>query len=172
VKDAALRADAIYALEEKIATAHWPAADRRDADKTYNPMPISALAKFAPQFPWNAYLAATKISPRTPSGERVVIVSEKSAFPTLAAIFDATPVEVWRDYLTVRELHAFAMISRRRWTIATSPSSARSLPARSSSCHETSVASDSSTSDWEKRLGSSMSPGTFRRRRRPKRSCW
>ena len=108
VKDAALRAGAIYALEEKIATAHWPAADRRDADKTYNPMPISALAKFAPRFPWNAYLAATKIPPRTPSGERVVIVSEKAAFPTLAAIFAATPVEVWRDYLTVRELRAFA----------------------------------------------------------------
>jgi putative endopeptidase len=108
VKDAGLRSGAIYALEEKIAAVHWPAADRRDADKTYNPMPISALAEFAPQFPWNAYLAATKIPPRTSSGERVVIVSEKSAFPALAAIFAATPVEVWRDYLTVRELRAFA----------------------------------------------------------------
>jgi putative endopeptidase len=108
VKDAAPRAAAIYALEEKIAVAHWPAVDRRDADKTYNPMPISALAIFAPKFPWNAYLAAAKIPPRTPAGERMVIVSEKSAFPTLAAIFAATPVEVWRDYLTVRELHAFA----------------------------------------------------------------
>ena len=37
-----------------------------------------------------------------------MIVSEKSAFPKLAAIFAATPVEVWRDYLTVRELRAFA----------------------------------------------------------------
>ena len=67
VKDAAPRAAAIYALEEKIAVAHWPAAERRDADKTYNTMPISALASFAPQFPWNAYLAAAKISPRTSS---------------------------------------------------------------------------------------------------------
>jgi len=108
VKDAATRAAAIYALEEKIAGAQWPAADRRDAEKTYNPMPVSVLAIFAPQFPWNAYLAAAKIPPRTPAGERVVIVSEKSAFPALAAIFAATPVEVWRDYLTVRELHAFA----------------------------------------------------------------
>jgi predicted metalloendopeptidase len=108
VNDAAPRAAAIYALEEKVAVAHWPAADRRDVDKTYNPMPTSALAILAPQFPWKAYLAATKIPPRTPSGERVVIVSEKSAFPKLAAIFAATPVEVWRDYLTVRELRAFA----------------------------------------------------------------
>ena len=61
VNDAAPRAAAIYALEEKVAGAHWPAADRRDVDKTYNPMPTSALGKFAPQFPWKAYLAATKI---------------------------------------------------------------------------------------------------------------
>jgi predicted metalloendopeptidase len=108
VKDAAPRAAAIYALEKNLAVAQWAAVDRRDADKTYNPMPISALAIFAPQFPWGAYFAAAKISPRTPAGERVVIVSEKSAFPMLAEIFAATPVEVWRDYLTVREFHTFA----------------------------------------------------------------
>ena len=51
VNDAAPRAAAIYALEEKIAGAHWPAADRRDADKTYNPMPTSALADFRAAIP-------------------------------------------------------------------------------------------------------------------------
>lgn len=107
-EDAAPRAAAIYALEEKLAVAQWPAADRRDADKTYNPMPVSALATFAPQFPWSVYLAAAKIPPRGPAGERLVVVAEKSAFPALAAIFAATPVEVWRDYLTVRELRVFA----------------------------------------------------------------
>jgi putative endopeptidase len=37
-KDAPTRAAAVYALEKQIATASWPAADRRDADKTYNPL--------------------------------------------------------------------------------------------------------------------------------------
>jgi putative endopeptidase len=43
-----------------------------------------------------------------PTGERVVVVAEKSAFPDLAKIFADTPVEVWRDYLTIRYLHAMA----------------------------------------------------------------
>jgi putative endopeptidase len=108
VKDAAPRAAAIYAVEAKIADAHWPAADRRQAEKVYNPMPLSALMKFAPQFPWNAFLASAKVPLHTPKGERVVVVNEKSAFPKLAAIFAATPVNVWRDYLTVGLLHGFA----------------------------------------------------------------
>jgi predicted metalloendopeptidase len=45
VKDAAARGAAVYALEAKIADAHWPAADRRDADKTYNPMTIYAARR-------------------------------------------------------------------------------------------------------------------------------
>jgi putative endopeptidase len=108
VKDAGARAAAVYALEASIADAHWAAADRRDTDKTYNPMTTSALEGFAPQFPWAAYFKAAGISREAPNGERMVVVAEKSAFPKLAAIFASTPVAVWRDYLTVRELHAFA----------------------------------------------------------------
>ncbi len=38
----------------------------------------------------------------------MVVVAERSAFPSLADVFAATPVSVWRDYLTTRYLHAFA----------------------------------------------------------------
>ena len=91
-----------------MAVAHWPAADRRDADKTYNPMPISDLEKMAPEFPWRTFLQAADIPMTSPKGERMVIVAERSAFPKLAAVFAATPVAVWRDYLTIRYLHTFA----------------------------------------------------------------
>ena len=107
VQDAA-RSAAVYALEEKIAAVHWPAADRREVDKVYNPMSTTALAAFAPQFPWNEFLGAAGVSRTSPQGERIVIVREKSAFPKLAAVFAATPVAVWRDYLTVRYLHSRA----------------------------------------------------------------
>jgi len=96
------RAAAVFALEARIADAHWPAADRRDADKTYNPMTLAELAAFAPQFPWSAYLGAAGVSAQAPSGERKVDVAERSAFPKLAAVFASTPVPVWRDYLTAR----------------------------------------------------------------------
>jgi predicted metalloendopeptidase len=107
VQDAA-RSAAVYALEERIAGVHWPAADRREVDKVYNPMSTTALAAFAPQFPWNEFFSAAGVSRTSPQGERTVIVREKSAFPKLAAVFAATPVAVWRDYLTVRYLHSRA----------------------------------------------------------------
>ena len=108
MKNAAARGAAVYALEAKIAEAHWPAADRRNVDKTYNPMTMSALASFAPQFPWDAYFAAGGIPLKARGGDRIVLVTENTAFPKFAAIFAETPVAVWRDYLTVRTLHEFA----------------------------------------------------------------
>ena len=108
VKNADKRAQAIFDVEAKIAQAHWSRADNRDEDKTYNPMTVTALKTLAPKFPWNAFLAEAGIPLKGPKGERVLVVTQKSAFPELAAIFAATPVAVWRDYLTVHYLHAFS----------------------------------------------------------------
>jgi predicted metalloendopeptidase len=106
--EAEKRAAAIYALEKNIAEVSWPAADRRDEDKTYNPMTLSALQKFAPQYPWATQLEAEHIPATGPKGERVIIVAEKSAIPKIAAVFRKTPVSVWRDALTVRYLHSWS----------------------------------------------------------------
>jgi putative endopeptidase len=93
------KADAIVKLETEIAKIHWTRAERRDADKVYNPMSVAELEQFAPGFPWSVYLSEKGI--KTSAGDsRRVIVEEKSAFPQLAALFAATPVDVWRDYLT------------------------------------------------------------------------
>ena len=54
--DAEARADRILALETEIAKVPWDRADRRDEDKIYNPMPVSALKTLAPEFPWDAFL--------------------------------------------------------------------------------------------------------------------
>jgi putative endopeptidase len=107
-KDTDARAAAIMKLEHDLAVASWPAADRRDAEKTYNPMPIKDLEGMAPQFPWRAFFTAEGIPPTSSKGDRMVIVAERSAFPKLAEVFAATPVAVWRDYLTTRYLHSFA----------------------------------------------------------------
>lgn len=107
-KDAPARAARVYAVEHDIATASWPAADRRDADSIYNPMTLPDLAKLAPGFPWSAYFSAAGVPATSRDGDRRVIVAEKSAFPAIAKAFAATPAPVWRDYLTVRYLSAFA----------------------------------------------------------------
>jgi len=102
-KDVDARAAAVYALEHDMAGAEWASADRRDADKVYNPMTVGALPAFAPGFDWIGFYQARGIGP-----DRKIIVRENTAFPPLAKIFAATPVAVWRDYLTIHYLHSTA----------------------------------------------------------------
>jgi len=112
------RADAVYDLELAMAKVEWPNAERRDATKTYNPMSVSQLEAFAPGFPWRAYLSAAQVPFSSPHGERQVVIAEKTAFPQLAKIFASTPVDVWRDYLTLRYLHAFSAYLPRTFDLA------------------------------------------------------
>ncbi|MBV9991482.1 MAG: M13 family metallopeptidase [Alphaproteobacteria bacterium] len=99
------RARKVFELEKALAQVEWPAADRRDANKTYNPMTVSELEKFAPGFNWRAYFKAQGVAVTGPAGERKFVVRENTAFPEMAKIFAATPVEVWRDWLTLHYLH-------------------------------------------------------------------
>ena len=100
------RADKVFALETEMAKANWPRSERRNRDKMYNPMSYAELKMLAPEFAWDAFFADTDIPLK--DGARQIIVGEKSAFPALAKLFAATPVAVWRDYLTVHYLHAYA----------------------------------------------------------------
>ena len=78
IGDASARADRVLALETGIAKVQWTRADRRDADKIYNPMPVSELKTLAPDFPWDAFLAESHIPLTTTTGsERYAIVAEK-----------------------------------------------------------------------------------------------
>jgi putative endopeptidase len=109
LSDAGARADRVMALETEIAKVQWTRADRRDADKIYNPMQAADLKKLAPEFPWDAFLKETGIPLTTASGnQRYIIVAEKTAFEPLAKVFAATPVSTWRDYLTVHYLHSMS----------------------------------------------------------------
>jgi putative endopeptidase len=115
IADAEARAAAVFELETQIARVQWNRADRRDADKTYNPMGVSALKTLAPDFPWAPFFAEAAIPVTAPKGERVIIVAEKSAFEPLAQVFATTPVSVWRDYLTVHYLHTVAALLPKRF---------------------------------------------------------
>lgn len=94
-KKAAANAKAILALETQIAERHWPIADRRERDKTYNPRSVAELQKEAPSFPWKAFLDVQGYG-----NESQVIVRETTAVWKLAQLFSATPVATWKAYLT------------------------------------------------------------------------
>ncbi len=93
----AAAADRIIALETALSKAQWPAADRRDIDKIYNPMTRAQLVKLAPQFEWNATLAKAGLT-----DAKQVIVTEPSAVAGAGKILASTPLATWKEWLAFR----------------------------------------------------------------------
>ena len=92
------RAADILAFETKMAEASWERAERRNRDKTYNPVAVADLAAFAPGFDWKAMLVAADLA-----GVQQVVLTDNTAFPKKAAIFAATPVstlQAWAAFNT------------------------------------------------------------------------
>jgi len=92
--DPAGKAAAIVALETKIAEVSWTKAEERNPDATYNPYTVPELEKAAPGFPWRAFLEGAGLG--VPAK---VVVIEKTAFPKIAAIYAAAPVDVLQAWL-------------------------------------------------------------------------
>jgi putative endopeptidase len=77
---------------------------QRDSDKVYNPYSRTALDGLTPGFSWHAFLKGAGIE----SVARVII-AEQSAFPKIAAIYRATPLndlKAWQAF-TVADNAAF-----------------------------------------------------------------
>jgi putative endopeptidase len=98
-KDAEARAKAVYALEEKLAAAHWTRLDNRDPQKTYNKTKASDLPKLAPGVPWKAWLEGAGLG-----GQAEVIVRQPSALAGAAKLLKGEPLAAWKDYLALRLL--------------------------------------------------------------------
>jgi endothelin-converting enzyme/putative endopeptidase len=90
-------ADRIIALETELSKVQWPAADRRDIDKIYNPMTRAQLIKLAPQFNWNASLTKAGLG-----SSKTIVVTEPSAVAGAGKILASTPLSTWREWLAFR----------------------------------------------------------------------
>jgi putative endopeptidase len=102
--DAQTRAADVVAFETRIAQASWTKTQQRDPDTTYNPVSIADLEALTPGFAWPAFLKAAGLGDRTR-----VIVGEKSAFPLIAAAYQATPLDTlkaWQAF-TIADNTAF-----------------------------------------------------------------
>ncbi|GAB4528168.1 MAG: M13 family metallopeptidase [Parvularculaceae bacterium] len=96
-------AQAIMALETRLAEQHWERARRRDRDQNYNPMTLAELEAHAPGLPWTVMLEEAGIG-----GQPKYIIREADAFPAIAEIFAETPVETWKSYLRFHFLRTHA----------------------------------------------------------------
>jgi putative endopeptidase len=92
-ENAEAAAEAIVALETRIAEAHWTREESRNRDRTYNPMTLAELERDAPGFPWATFFRAARID----HAERAV-VSQNTAFPKIARIFAETDLDTLKAW--------------------------------------------------------------------------
>ncbi|OFW39651.1 MAG: peptidase M13 [Acidobacteria bacterium RIFCSPLOWO2_12_FULL_67_14b] len=100
---AAKTAGDIFALETRLARAHWTNVENRDAVKTYNKVTLADLGKQFPGFDWTAWTTELGVN-----GTPAVVVSQPSYLKAFAAAVNELPVERWRPYLRASLLNGFA----------------------------------------------------------------
>jgi predicted metalloendopeptidase len=102
--DAKASADAIMAIETKLAKASRTLVERRDPEKNYNKFERAALTKQAPDFAWEGFFTAIRL----PSGEKTVLVGQPEFFTALGELYQREPLASWRVYLRWHVLHQCA----------------------------------------------------------------
>lgn len=103
-KNAVTRADAIFAMEKKIAEVQWTREDSSDATKTYNKMTVAELDKITPGLKLSSVL--TGVSPKITE----VVVAQPSAITGIAKIFAETDLAVLKDQMIVNSLATFSNV--------------------------------------------------------------
>jgi predicted metalloendopeptidase len=99
----AATAKQIYAVEERLARAHWTNVESRDAVKTYNNIAVADLPKQFPGFDWAAWIGELGVS-QAPS----LIISQPSYVKAFATLVNELPVETWKPYIRAALLNGFA----------------------------------------------------------------
>jgi putative endopeptidase len=103
-KNPATRADAIFAMEKKIAQVQWTREDSSDATKTYNKMTLAQLDTMTPGLKLSSVLSG--VSPKITE----VVVGQPSAITGIAKIFAETDLAVLKDQMIVNSLATFSNV--------------------------------------------------------------
>jgi putative endopeptidase len=94
IKNGQQRAEAILALETKIAQGHWPREKRRNRDLSLNQIKRADLTTEYPNFNWDSYFAQ--------SGYQVpqLNIAQPEPIKAMISLINSEPLSVWQDYLT------------------------------------------------------------------------
>jgi putative endopeptidase len=93
------RAKAIFALETKLAEAHWSKVETRQEEKLYNPIKRVDLDKTYPGVDWTALLTAAGVQE-----QQTLIIATPSAIVGTGKLLASEPLETWKDYLLFHTL--------------------------------------------------------------------
>jgi putative endopeptidase len=110
-RDPVANADAIVAFETDVAKVSWAAADRRDVEKTNNPMTLAQLESFASDFPWQPYLEGAEIADPGAS----ILVQEKSAIKAIAEVYARTPLPTLKAWSSFHVVYAASKYLSKRF---------------------------------------------------------
>lgn len=107
VDEPAARAEQILRIETEIAAHHWDVVKSREADLTYNPMPLEQFLEPFGELPMRAWLDQL----RAPEGvfDRPV-VCEPSFVTGLATLLTPENLAAWRNWLMWRIVLAHAAL--------------------------------------------------------------
>ncbi|HMG48023.1 MAG TPA: M13 family metallopeptidase [Allosphingosinicella sp.] len=103
IADPEAKADAIIALERRIAEAHWAPERSRDVTQSINPMTPAQLAELAPQWNWPLALREQHLD-----NVATIIVRQPSAIQAEGRLFEEVPLQTWRDWLAVHFIRSYA----------------------------------------------------------------
>lgn len=101
--DAEDAAERIYALEERIADAHWTRAESRDAEATYNKMSKDEFDSLLGDFDFSLFASQAELDHASE-----MIVRMPSYFEAFGEIFRDTELQTWQDYMTLRTVNTYA----------------------------------------------------------------
>ncbi|HET9429462.1 MAG TPA: M13 family metallopeptidase [Allosphingosinicella sp.] len=97
------KADAIIALERRIAEVHWAPERLRNPQAIYNPMNRTQLNELAPQFDWVNYLERRGLG-----SVDTVIATAPSAIAGIGQLIEHVPLDTWKDYMTFHFIRSYA----------------------------------------------------------------
>ena len=102
--DGASRAAKILELETKLATDQWTPVQNRDPIATYNKHGVDSAYKLAPDYDWKSYLTESGL----PAGD--FVIRQPSYATALGKHMHEADLAVWKDYLMVRTIGAYARV--------------------------------------------------------------
>jgi len=101
--DGAQAAEAIMALEHRMAAEHMKKEDTRDFVALYKKIPVDELNELMPKFNWDGYLAEAELQDLDG-----LVVMMRDHMRALDDIIEDTDIDTWKTYLTWAVLRSTA----------------------------------------------------------------
>lgn len=97
------KAESVFNLEKKLATAQMSRVEMRDPYKTYNKFALADFDKNVPAFKWTSTLEKLNIK-----GEDTILVNSPKFFATADTLLNSVAIGDWQNYLQWNVLRSAA----------------------------------------------------------------